>query len=112
MTKHQQRQKELRRRLREDEKFRRESAQISIDVLSVVPVFILLEQYGHKRKRLTRFIKRYSKIIDDLAKKNITIEALGEQILLETDLQYDDGSWYDTKAKHSVREKDDGGNAK
>ena len=104
MTKHQQRQKELRRRLREDEKFRRESAQISIDVLSVIPVYIMLEQYGWKRKRLTRFIKRYSKIIDDLAKKRISIEALGEQILSETGLRYDDGSWYDTKAKHSVRD--------
>lgn len=105
MNKYQQKQKEMRRRLREDEKFRRESAQISIDVLSVIPVYIMLEQYGWKKKRLSRFILRYSKIIDDLAKKRISIEALGEQILSETGLRYDDGSWYDTKAKHSVREK-------
>lgn len=105
MTKHQQRQKELRRRLREDEKFKRDSAQISIDVLSVVPVYILLEMLGWKRKRLTRFILRYSKIIDDLAHKRISTERLAEQIEIETGLQYNDGSWLDMKGKYSVREK-------
>lgn len=104
MNKYQQKQKELRRKLREDEAFRRKSAQISIDVLSVVPVYIMLEQYGWKRKRLTRFIHRYSKVIADIASKKITVEALGEQILSETGLKYDDGSWWDTKAKQSVRE--------
>ena len=103
MTNHQKRQKELRRRLREDEKFKRDSAQISIDVLSVVPVYILLEMLGWKRKRLTRFVLRYSKIIDDLAKKRISTERLAEQIEMETGLRYDDGSWWDMKAKHSVR---------
>lgn len=103
LPKHQQRQKELRRRLREDEKFRRESAQISIDVLSIVPVYILLEMLGWKKKRLSRFILRYSKIIDDLAHKRISTERLAEQIESETGIRYDDGSWYDTKAKKSVR---------
>ncbi len=104
MNKYQQRQKELKRRLKEDEKFRRQSAQISIDVLSVVPVYVMLEQYGWKRKRLTRFIKRYSKVIADIAAKKISVEALGEQIFSETGLKYDDGSWWDTKAKKSARE--------
>ena len=53
MTKYQRRQKELRRKLREDEKFFRDSAQLSINVLSVVPVYIMLEQYGWKRIRPT-----------------------------------------------------------
>lgn len=104
MTKHQQKQKELRRRLREDEKFRRESAQISIDVLSVVPVYVLLELCGWKNKRLTRFILRYSKIIDDLAKHRISVEALAEEISTKAKLKYDDGSWYDVrKSKKSIR---------
>lgn len=104
MTKHQQRQKELRRRLREDEKFRMESAQISIDVLSVVPVYVLLEMYGWKNKRLTRFILRYSKIIDDIAKHRISVAALAEEISNNAKLKYDDGSWYDVrKSKKSIR---------
>ena len=104
MTKHQQKQKELRRRLREDEKFRRESAQISIDVLSAVPVYVLLELCGWKNKRLTRFILRYSKIIDDIAKHRISVEALAEEISTKAKLKYDDGSWYDVrKNKKSIR---------
>lgn len=93
MTKHQQRQKELRRRLREDEQFRRESAQLSINVLSVVPVYILLEQYGWKRKRLSKFIMRYQKIIDDIANKKLTTQALADELKQLTKIEYDDGIW-------------------
>lgn len=93
MTKHQQKQKELRRRLREDDKFRRESAQLSINVLSVVPVYILLEKYGWKRKRLSRFIMRYQKIIDDIANKRLTTQALAEELKQLTKIEYDDGIW-------------------
>jgi hypothetical protein len=93
MTKHQQKQKELRRRLREDEKFRKESAQLSINVLSVVPVYILLEQYGWKRKRLSRFILRYQKIIDDIANKRLTTQALADELKQLTKIEYDDGIW-------------------
>lgn len=93
MTKHQQKQKELRRRLREDDKFRRESAQLSINVLSVVPVYILLEQYGWKRKRLSRFIMRYQKIIDDIANKRLSTQALADELKQLTKIEYDDGIW-------------------
>ena len=93
MTKHQQKQKELRRRLREDDKFRRESAQLSINVLSVVPAYILLEQYGWKRKRLSRFIMRYQKIIDDIANKRLTTQALADELKQLTNIEYDDGIW-------------------
>lgn len=93
MTKHQQKQKELRRRLREDEKFRRDSAQLSINVLSVVPIYILLEQYGWKRKRLSRFIMRYQKIIDDIANKRLTTQALADELKQLTNIEYDDGIW-------------------
>lgn len=103
MNKHQLRLKEMRKRLREDEKFRRDSAQLSIDVLSVVPVYIMLEQYGWKRIRLSRFINRYAKIIDDIAKKKISPETLAEEIYSQTKIKYDDGSWYDTREKRSVR---------
>ena len=96
MTKHQQRQKELRRRLREDDKFRRESAQLSINVLSVVPVYILLEQYGWKRKRLSRFIMRYQKIIDDIANKRLSTQALADELKQLTKIEYDDGIWDNT----------------
>lgn len=104
MNKHQQRQKEMRRRLREDEKFRRDSAQLGIDVLSVVPVYIMLEQYGWKRIRLSRFIRRYAKIIADIASKKVTPDTLAEEIYSQTGIKYENGNWWDTKAKKSVRE--------
>ena len=101
MTKHQQKLKELRRRLREDDKFKMESARISIDALLVVSVYMMLE-HGWKRKRLTRFILRYSKIIDDLANHKITTGALADHIKSETGLTYNNGIWKDPKNK-SIR---------
>lgn len=89
--------------MREDEKFRRDSAQLSIDVLSVVPVYIMLEMYNHKRKRLSRFIRRYAKIIADIAEKKVKVETLAEEIYSQTGIKYDNGNWWDTKAKESVR---------
>ena len=93
----------MKQRLREDESFRREAAQLSINVLSVVPVYIQMEMYGHKRIRLSRFINRYAKIIDDIAKGKVSPETLAEEIYSQTGIKYDDGSWYDTKEKRSVR---------
>ena len=98
MPKHQQRLKELRRRLREDEKFKMDAAKLNIDALLVVSVYIMLE-HGWKRKRLTRFILRYSKIIDDLANHKITTGTLADHIKSETGLSCDGGIWYDSKGK-------------
>lgn len=103
MNKYQKKQKEIRRRLREDEKFRRDSAQECITILSVIPVYVMLEQYGWKRVRLSRFVRRYSKIVADIAAKKISPEALAEEIYSQTGIKYDDGSWWDTRAKDSVR---------
>ena len=103
LARYQQRQKELRRKLREDEKFFRDSAQLSINVLSVVPVYIMLEQYGWKRIRLSRFIRRYATIIADIASKKVTPDSLADEIYQQTGIKYDDGNWWDTKTKESVR---------
>lgn len=103
LSKYQQKQKKMRRQLREDEKLRREAAGLSINVLSVVPVYVLYELCGWKRIRLSRFIRRYSKIIADIASGKVSPEALAEQLMYETGIKYADGEWYDLKAKESVR---------
>lgn len=99
----QKKQKEMRRRLREDENFRMESAQLSINVLSVLPVYILREMNGWGRIRLGRFIVRYAELIDALRNGKVTTDALAEEIYMRTDIKYDDGTWIDMKQKKSVR---------
>jgi len=76
-------------------------AKISASALGVVPVYILYELYGWKRIRLTRFIKRYIKVMQDIYEKKITTDALNEEILRQTGLRYDKqrGMWFDTKAR-------------
>lgn len=103
MNKHQQRLKEMKKKIREDEKFRKEAAQLSINVLSVVPAYVMLE-FGWGNKRLARFIRRYAKVVDDIAKKKVTPETLAEEIYSRAKIKYDEGNWYDAKTRKSVRE--------
>lgn len=56
MKPHQKRLKKARHDERLKERLTMDAAQVCMDVLGVVPVYVLLEQYGWKRKRLTRFI--------------------------------------------------------
>lgn len=101
LTKHEKRLKAQRKRLREDDKLRMAAAKISASALGVVPVYVLLELYGWKRIRLTRFIKRYIKVMQDIYDKKISTDALNEEILHQTGLRYDkqQGMWFDTRAK-------------
>lgn len=97
MPPHLRRLKEQRKRVRDDEKLQYDAAKVCMDVLSVVPVYVLLEQYGWKNKRLARFISRYAKVMNDVNKKKVSPKALADEILSQAKIKYDDGDWYDVR---------------
>ena len=97
MPPHLRRLKAERKRVREDEKLKMDAAKVCMDVLSVVPVYVLLEKYGWKNKRLSEFISRYAKVMLDVNKGKITTRALAEEILSQANIKYDDGDWYDVR---------------
>ena len=99
LTKRDQKLKAQRKRIREDEKLTRDAAILCMNVLGVVPVYVLMEQYGWKRIRLSRFLKRFVKIMDDVNDKKISTEALQEEIFRQTGLKHNEGQWFDTKAR-------------
>lgn len=99
LTKHEQKLKQQRKRIREDEKLTRDAAILCMNVLGVVPVYVMMEQYGWKRIRLSRFLKRYVKIMDDVNDKKISTEALQEEIFRQTGLKHNEGHWIDTRAR-------------
>ena len=59
MNKYQQRLKKERARFRNDEKLKYKAGQLILNVLGVVPVYILCVEFGWGRIRLTRFLERY-----------------------------------------------------
>ena len=101
LTKHGKRLKAQRKRLREDDKLRMDAAKMSAKALGVVPVYVLYELYGKKRIGLSRFIKRYIKVMQDIYDKKVTTDALNEEIFRQTGLRYDkeQGMWFDTKVR-------------
>ena len=99
LTKREQKLKQQRKRMREDKKITRDAAIICMNVLGVVPVYVLMEQYGWKRIRLSRFLKRYVKIMDDVNDRKISPEALADEIFHQTGIKHDNGHWTDTRAR-------------
>ena len=100
MTKKQLKDKAERKRLRDDDKLKAYAAKTVLDVISVIPVYVMLETYGWKNKRLAQFIREYSKLITAVSKNNVSIDALSEQIFAETGIKYSDGEWFDTRRKN------------
>ena len=99
LTKREQKLKAQRKRIREDEKLTRDAAILCMNVLGVVPVYVQMQQYGWKRIRLSGFLKRYVKIMDDVNDKKISTEALQEEIFRQTGLKHNEGQWFDTKVR-------------
>lgn len=106
MKPHQRRLKQQRRELRKNQNITLDAAKVCMDVLGVVPVYVLLEQYGWKTKRLSRFIQRYSKVMLAVNSSKISVNALADEILQETNIKYDDGDWFDmTEERRKAKKK-------
>lgn len=95
MNKYQQRLKKDRARIRHDEKLQYKAGQLCMNVLGVVPAYVMCVEFGWGNKRLTRFIEKYEKVLRAVNTKQISIQRLEEEILNRSRLQHDDGSWHD-----------------
>lgn len=99
MNKYQQKLKKDRQRIRHDEKLQYKAGQICMNVLGVVPAYVMCIEFGWGHKRLSRFIEKYRKILNAVNTKQISIQRLEEEILNRSKLRHDDGSWYDMKGE-------------
>ena len=97
MKPHQKRLKKARHDERLKDRLTMDAAQVCMDVLGVVPVYVLLELYGWKRIRLSRFIQRYAKVMQDVTTKKVSIKALEDEIYQQTKIRHDNGDWYDDR---------------
>lgn len=95
MNKYQQKLKRDRARIRDDERLQQKAGQLCMNVLGVVPAYVLCVEFGWGNKRLTRFIQKYSKVLNAVNTKQISIPRLEEEIMNRAKLKHDDGNWYD-----------------
>lgn len=95
MNKYQQKLKKDRQRIRHDEKLQYKAGQLCMNVLGVVPAYVMCVEFGWGNKRLTRYIEKYDKVVKAVNSKQISIQRLEEEILNRSRLKHDDGIWYD-----------------
>lgn len=95
MNKYQQKLKKDRARIRDDERLQQKAGQLCMNVLGVVPAYVLCVEFGWGNKRLTRFIQKYSKVLNAVNTKQISIPRLEEEVFNRTKLKHDDGNWFD-----------------
>ena len=95
MNKYQQRLKKDRARIRHDEKLQYKASELVINIMGVVPAYVLCVEFGWGNKRLARFIQQYSKVLNAVNTKQISIPRLEEEIMNRAKLKHDNGNWYD-----------------
>lgn len=106
MTKRQKRAKEKRYLERQQKKMTLDGAQIAVDVLGVIPAYVLHEAFGFGYARMTRYILEYQRILSTVTKGGVKLETLAAVIEADTGLLYSDGGWEDKgkRRRMSVKE--------
>ena len=105
MNKYQQKLKKERARIRNDERLQHKAGRLILNVLGVVPVYVLCVEFGWGNIRLTRFLEGYMKVLNAVNTKQISIQRLEEEILNRANIKHDDGSWYDMSEEVKKGEK-------
>ena len=80
MNRQQRRLKDKRHLDRIEEKMKYDGAQIAIDTLSVLPAYALMEEFGFGKKRLMRYMKRFTDTYRAVIEKKVTLETLASCI--------------------------------
>lgn len=102
MNKQQRRAKEKRYLERRQEKITLQGAQIAIEQLGVVPVYVLHEKFGFGHDRLIKYILEYQRIMDSVARGQVGLNTLAEVVNADTGLKRSDGAWYDEGKKRKL----------
>lgn len=77
-----QRQRDQRQRLKGTEK--------ALEIIALLPILALRDEYGFGKKRMLRYIIKYQDILDAYNKDYITLEDIAETIKSEIDIDLSD----------------------
>lgn len=113
MNKHAKRLKEIRREERkiQSEASKRhevikEGINYAIGVLMPLTFHVLRYKYGFGEKRLSRFLEEFQVMLDNLKDGKISYNALIEDVLYGTTMEYNENTmeWYFGKVKNNEKE--------
>lgn len=83
------------------EKFKLEIATQTINELQVITAYVLQSEFGFGFKRLAKFLTLFHKVHLSVAKHDIRLSTLAEEVKDKTGLEYDleNMDWIDTKGR-------------
>lgn len=96
MTKHQIKLKKNRREVRNIQAVKNEGYKAAVDVLMVLPMYVLRKKFGFGEKRLAEYMREFNRIIDETIQRKIDTTVLAEELIQGTKIEYDSKKreWY------------------
>jgi len=96
MNKRDKKRKEHRYLERQADKLKLQGAEQAIDMLYVIPLYVLREQFGFGNVILMRFIERFNQITEQLGHKKVPLRTLVDHIEYETGIKLQDNAVINT----------------
>lgn len=88
MNKRELKAKAERRRKRLDEKQLQKSAETALEILNVLPVYVLRTKFGFGNERCERYIREFHRVYRAMIQKEVKFETLRDSVEAETGLQF------------------------
>ena len=103
MNRQMRRAKEKRHLERQKQKMTQEGASLAVDILGVIPVYVLHTMFGFGHDRLVRYIEEWHRIMNAVTTEKVKLTTLADDVS-DTGVKYDpkDGTWYDTGRKRRL----------
>ena len=104
MNRHQRRLKDKRHLNKVEEQMKWDGAKLAVDTLSVLPAYAIMEEFGFGKKRLYRYMKRFTDTYRAVIEKKVTLETLASCIEdkgIKIDLK--SSEWTDCKRRYIRR---------
>lgn len=82
-------------------KIKREGVEFAIDALHPIIFYSLIKVFGFRAPRIGRFTAEFNHIVAEIAQKNVSIDAIAEDVKDMTGIEFLDelGEWYFPKRK-------------
>lgn len=104
MNKREKRLKAERFAKRRDEKHLQQSAEVALETLNVLPVYVLRTMFGFGNERCERYIREFHRIYHAMVNHEVSYEQIRASVEAETGLKYKPGEmeWYNMRKEETA----------
>ncbi len=98
MNRHQRRLKQNRRQERIDRADKFEAANLAVNLMLVIPCYVLREQFGFGNKRMEKYITEFHRLYQAVVKDKVKISTLADSVEHDTGIRIaDDGEIWNVR---------------